>query len=831
MKKFISLLLSVVLLISFQTGVLASSIDIEVDPKYKDYISLTDIQKTEFNVSGQEDGIDIYVKVLDKDNKVLNFANFKEDLKDSLKSFTAFNKISALSAVLEIAAYKDGMQVSNKVELPIKFDHFMGKIDYVKPVELIVNEGDEINLPKQVEVFLLNGVVAKTDVSWNTNNMDLTKVGKYEISGKVEGYEGAVKLNLIIKEKEKIGEVLKPQLVLIKGDKLKLPEELLVKYNTNKFDFKKARWNTDNFNSNEAGIKKVSCELDGYGSIEVNVLVVDKEDTIDYVNDEVKDIIECIDISSSLDQLLIDLSYSYLANNDMSDLKNFKNTESIQISAAGFKPDFKGICGLDKLKKLNIFGNDIEDISSIAYLNTVEELSLGSNNIKDLSPLKNFKNLKKLNLSSNSNIKDISALADLPLEELEFSNEILNKIDLTPLLGNDKLMINGKAISEYDIKAIEFKDGFASVETSEDYYYPPNKVKVDGKIVSVTWSEDKVDMSNVQMYDLSALVDNQKITLRIIKGGFVDKVVTFEDEVVTKAIRKAIDKPKGDIKLSDVINLKELEIVAQGASSLKGVENLQNLEKLGLYANRIKASQLIYIKNLTKLKSLDLAENNLMEIPKGSFDNLVNLEELVLDHTGINTLDKDMMSKLVNLRDLLIEENNFTNLDFLVGTKSIKNIIFRDNKITDISGIKNNENLEMFWGTNNFVSNISALEGQKNLNYFSMANNKISDISPLKDSTKLEKVYLGHNNITNIDVLKGKTFINNMELDHNKITDISALKDLINLERLYLNDNKISSFEPLSGLVNLRVLYLKHNSTSDYSPLDGIIKNIKSKDF
>lgn len=830
MKKFISLLLSVVLLISFQTGVLASSIDIEVDPKYKDYISLTDIQKTEFNVSGQEDGIDIYVKVLDKDNKVLNFANFKEDLKDSLKSFTAFNKISALSAVLEIAAYKDGMQVSNKVELPIKFDHFMGKIDYVKPVELIVNEGEEINLPKQVEVFLLNGVVAKADVSWNINNMDLTKVGKYEISGKVEGYDGTAKLTLIIKAKEKIAEVLKPQLVIIKGGELKLPEELLVKYNTSKYDFKKATWNKENFDSNEVGVKKISCKLEDYGAVEISVLVVDVDDTINYVNDDLRDLLGAEKMIDALKVDSIELAWM-LGKNDLEDIKYFKNANKIDVSGNNIPMDFKGVAGIDKLKTLNLYFNKIEDITSIAYLDTVEELLLNNNNIKDLSPIKNFKNLKKINLSTNPGITDISVLANLPLEELTINDEALNKLDLTPLLGKDNLKVNGKDINELNIDIIEFKDGFASVETSEDYYYPPNKVKVDGKIVSVTWSEDRVDMSNAQMYDLSAIVDNKKIILRIIKRGFVDKVVTFEDEIVTRAIRKAIDKPKGDIYLSDVINLKELEIVAQGASSLKGVENLENLEKLGLYANKITATDLFYIKNLTKLKSLDLAENNLFDIPDGSFDNLVNLEELVLDHTGISTLDKDMMSKLVNLRDLLIEENKFTNLDFLEGTTSIKNIIFRDNKITDISGIRNNKNLEMFWGTNNLVSDISVLEGQKDLNYLSMAQNKISDISPLKDSTKLEKVYLGHNNITNIDVLKGKTFINNMELDHNKITDISALKDLINLERLYLNDNKISSFEPLSGLVNLRVLYLKNNSTSDYSPLDGIIKNIKSKDF
>lgn len=829
MKKFISLLLSIVLLISFQVGTFANAIDIEVDDNYKN-ISLTDIQKTDFKVNGQKDNLDIYVKVLDKDGKVLNFASFKEDLKDSLKSFTAFNKITAISAILEIAAYQNGTKVSNTVTLPIKFDHYMGKIDYVKPIEIFVNEGETAELPKQVEVFLLNGVVGTIDVKWDLKDKDITKVGKHEILGKVEGYDGFAKLTLIVKEKDKIIEVLKPQTVVIKGGELKLPQDLLVKYNTGTTGFKKATWKTDAFDSSKTGVQKITCDLEGYGKLEVDVLVVDNEDEIAYNNEELKDLIKAETINKALNVNKIELPWM-LTTNNLKDMKYFKNANKIDVSGCNLALDFKGISGLDKLKTLNIYGNAIVDISSIAYLDTIEDLNLNENKIKDLSPLKNFKNLKKLNLGGNPGITDISALEALPLEKLDMQDDFLDKIDLTPLLGNDKVKINGKSISEYNIKVIEFKDGFASVETDKKEYYPPKKVKVDGKLVNVRWAEDLVDMSNTETYDLIGEVDGQNITLRINKAGFKDRVVTFEDEAVTKAVRKAVDKPKGDILLSDVINLKVLEIVGQGASSLKGVEELKNLEKLGLYANKITATQLKYIKNLTKLKSLDLAENNLVEIPKGSFDNLVNLEELVLDHTGINTLDKDMMSKLVNLRDLLIEENKFTNLDFLEGTTSIKNFLFRDNNITDISGIRNNNNLEMFWGTGNMVSDISVLAGQKELNYFSMADNNIKDISPLKDSYKLENVYLSKNKIENIDALKGKTFIKSMELDYNMITDVSALKDLENLERLYLNDNKITSFEPLSGLLNLRVLYLKNNATKDYSPLKGIIKNIKSKDF
>lgn len=648
--------------------------------------------------------------------------------------------------------------------------------------------------------------------------------------GKVNGYDGDAKLTLLVKEREKIEKVLEPQIVLLKGEELVLPSELLVTTNTGKKSFKKVVWNMDSFSKDLKTVQLISGKVEGYGTVNAQVQIVEAGDEPKFVNEALLEYLYVSNFSEVLSLDSASLSDAYFSNTDVSDFKYFKNITNIEASRAGFKPDFKGITGLSKLKTLNLFSDELSDLSSIAYLDTIEELMVHNNKTKDLTPIKNFKNLKKLNISGN-NIKDISPLEDLPLESLEISEYLIPKLDLTPLMGKDNLLINGKPLSEYNINIIDFKDNFANVETDVEEYIPPKKVKFNGQIVSVDWDEEMVDMKGKDVYDLGGSVGEERLTLRITKIDFKDTVVTFEDPAVTKAVRKAVDRPKGDIMLSDVINLKNLEIIGQGVKSLKGVEQLKNLEKLGLYANNIKGGQLMYVKDLTQLKSLDLAENKLLEIPKGAFDNLVNLEELVLDHTGINTLEKNMMSKLVSLRDLLIEENGFTNLDFLEDNTSIKNILFRENKIKDISGVRNNKNLEMFWGGDNEVSDISVLKGQKELNYFSMKNNRISDISALKDSTKLTNVYLSKNQITDISALEGKSFIKSMELDHNKISNIEPLKGLTNLERLYINDNQIRSFEPLKGLVNLRVLYLKNNLTDDYSPLDGIINNIKSKDF
>ena len=830
MKRFISVLCALLLTISISINSFAENVTIEVEPSEKDRISLTDIKKTDFKVNGNLKGVDLKTQVVDKDGKPINYSIFNEDLENVETSLRAFNKITPKSAKLEIAAYKEGKLVSNVINLPVQFEYLFGKIDYVKPIEIVVYEGDKVELPEEVEVFLLNGAIGTAEVKWNISGKDLTAIGKQVILGKVNGYDGDAKLTLLVKEREKIEKVLEPQIVLLKGEELVLPSELLVTTNTGKKSFKKVVWNMDSFSKDLKTVQLISGKVEGYGTANAKVQIVEAGDEPEFANEALLEYLYVSNLSEILSLDTANISYATLSNEDASDFKYFKNITGIDASIAYFKPDFKGITGLSKLKSLNLYADEIIDLSSIAYLDTIEELKAHKNKIKDLTPIKNFKNLKELNISGND-IKDLSPLEDLPLESLEISEYLISKLDLTPLMGKKNLLINGKPLSEYKINIIEFKDNFANVETDVNEYIPPNKVKFNGEIISVDWDEETVDMKGKDVYDLGGLVGEERLTLRITKIDFKDTVVTFEDPAVTKAVRKAVDRPKGDIMLSDVINLKNLEIIGQGVKSLKGVEQLKNLEKLGLYANYINAGQLIYVKNLTKLKSLDLADNNLLEIPEGSFDKLVNLEELVLDNTGINTLDKNMMSKLVSLRDLLIEKNGFTNLDFLEDNRSIKNILFRDNKIKDISGVRNNTNLEMFWGGNNEVSNISALKGQKELNYFSMKNNKISDISALKDANKLTNVYLSGNQIKDISALEGKSFLKSLELDHNRISNIEPLKGLTNLERLYLNDNRIESFEPLKGLVNLRVLYLKNNLTDDYSPLDGIINNIKSKDF
>ena len=77
----------------------------------------------------------------------------------------------------------------------------------------------------------------------------------------------------------------------------------------------------------------------------------------------------------------------------------------------------------DKITKLNLYDNELTDISGIKLFKNLEFLDISHNLIKDISILNNLKNLKILILFNNTNINNISSIQYLNnLEELDITN-------------------------------------------------------------------------------------------------------------------------------------------------------------------------------------------------------------------------------------------------------------------------------------------------------------------------------------------------------------------------------------------------------------------------
>ena len=85
--------------------------------------------------------------------------------------------------------------------------------------------------------------------------------------------------------------------------------------------------------------------------------------------------------------------------------------------------------------------------------------------------------------------------------------------------------------------------------------------------------------------------------------GCADRGI-FADPNLEAAIREAIGKPSGDIELSDLEGLTELDANFERITDLSGLEHCGNLTKLVLVENQI--SDITPLKNLTELAHLGL---------------------------------------------------------------------------------------------------------------------------------------------------------------------------------------------------------------------------------
>ena len=91
-----------------------------------------------------------------------------------------------------------------------------------------------------------------------------------------------------------------------------------------------------------------------------------------------------------------------------------------------------GIDNLESIKELDLWGNNIDDISLLSEMPLLEIISLSVNHIKDLSVCRNLKNLKELYLKDNqiSDFNQIEYLKDC--KKLEILCLIENPISKQP---------------------------------------------------------------------------------------------------------------------------------------------------------------------------------------------------------------------------------------------------------------------------------------------------------------------------------------------------------------------------------------------------------------
>ena len=302
--------------------------------------------------------------------------------------------------------------------------------------------------------------------------------------------------------------------------------------------------------------------------------------------------------------------------------------------AGGQISDISPLANLTQLTSINLRYNHIEDISALTNLNQLTELRLNSNRIVDVSPLANLTLLERLEIHNNS-IVDIQPLANLEnLMDLKIADNPIR--DFSPLLG-----LNLKNV-DIDIHMLQ---ELVSVEVEIP---DPNLERAIREELALT---DETPLSQAHMLQLNRL-EARDSQIKHLTG------------------------------LEHATNLTGITLPDNEISDLTPLARLMRLEYLWFWGNPI--SDLFPLMNLTALKRIDLARCQISDI--SPLANLTQLTSINLRYNHIE--DISALTNLNQLTELRLNSNRIVDVSPLVNLTLLERLEIHNNSITDHSPLE-----------------------------------------------------------------------------------------------------------------------------------------------
>lgn len=222
------------------------------------------------------------------------------------------------------------------------------------------------------------------------------------------------------------------------------------------------------------------------------------------------------------------------------------------------------------------------------------------------------------------------------------------------------------------------------------------------------------------------------------------KTVIFNDTVLEARIRVIMNKPTGDILISEAETVENLDLAEANPSTPS--------------ARIIDISALKYF---THLKGLNLSYQNVEDL--SPLADLIELE--VLAYWGAGSVTN--FSGLANLTNML-----------------------------DINLSNYNEGI----GSNFTDADLAYLADMPNLQLLTLQGAKITDLSPLANLSKLRKLNIDYSDISDLSPISEMTSLVEMDLRYTNVSDLSPLENLVNLQYLWLEGCPITDYSPLVAI-------------------------------
>ena len=335
--------------------------------------------------------------------------------------------------------------------------------------------------------------------------------------------------------------------------------------------------------------------------------------------------------------------------------------------------DLTLLAGLHELRRLDLSGNRVTNLTPLLGLPNLEVLLLNDNAVEDLTPLAGLHELRRLDLSGNR-VEDLTPLLGLP--------------NLEVLLLNDNAVANAWPLA-----------GLHGLESLD----------LSGNRVADLWP--LVGLHELRRLDLSG---NRVEELTPLLGLPNLEVLLLNDNAVANAW-----------PLAGLHGLESLDLSGNRVADLWPLAGLHELRRLDLSGNRVEElTPLLGLPNLEVLLLNDNAVANAWPLA-----GLHGLESL--DLSGNRVADLWPLAGLHELRRLDLSGNRVEELTPLLGLPNLEVLLLNDNAVANawpLAGLHGLESLDL---SGNRVADLWPLAGLHELRRLDLSGNRPAEASPL----------------------------------------------------------------------------------------------------
>ena len=570
----------------------------------------------------------------------------------------------------------------------------------------------------------------------------------------------------------------------------------------------------------------------------------------------------------------LDLSRTTLTNTEnLASLKNsnLKNLilKNCGVTDAGFVSNF------NKIEKLDLESNNINNIRDIVGLTTLKELNLGSNtSITSIKDIGSLNNLESLDLSYDKLIQDWSYLTEQTEDYSAYKLIGLKKLNLSNVNQNYS-NINVSSVSMFtNLEDLNLSGNFLTdmygvlqLKQLKALDLSNNSITTIEPLVNLVYSDYEAKIIDMDQSEFSKIEDLRLNSNQIEE---IDTLQYMSDTITHLELRD--NKITYTWIINGLYKLSKNELYLQSQRSDHAIllkENTSVEQKVILddLIQRCKdPNNIIYEEGANFAIEGPVTLNNedytIPGQPKSNYNkngyyNIIfpeNVEEgakVTITITGgradgsviTYTIRRGVAEKVYDTivcEDYNLFQKIMTNINKIskeTGTEIkygyIPYIIMIDSSyyynITKLELDGKNENAD------GKIKSVKGLESFLNLETLILSTNSISSnndeskINYIKDIPSLKTLILSENKLQNADVISNSKYLESVDLSGNEITDISAFTDWVkmlqdsylsmNLRYLNLSGNNISDLTPISTITTLTTLNLGSNNIVDLAPI------------